>query len=88
MSYIVLESGCHLVTIHGSGAATLMNLTGHPRKSIVLPKGGTSGRRFAQGLKNPLAFDGNVSEQQDLRFSFRIHMSLVSSVSQTLMTNA
>ena len=46
----------------------------NPRRSAVLPNGGTFGRRVAQ-----------VSERPG-RFSFRIHMSLVSCVSQTLST--
>ena len=37
------------------------------------------------GLGKPPSFDGNEAEYQDFRFSFRIHMSLVSSVSHTLM---
>ena len=32
-----------------------------------------------------LKFDRNDAEYQDFRFSFRIHMSLVSAVSHTLM---
>ena len=38
-----------------------------------------------RGLGKPPTFDGNDAEYQDLRFTFRIHMSLVSSPSQTLM---
>ena len=38
-----------------------------------------------RGLVKPPSFDGNDAEYQDFRFSFRIHMSLVSSVSHTLM---
>ena len=38
-----------------------------------------------KGLGKPPSFDGNDSEYQDFRFSFRIHMSLVSRVSHTLM---
>ena len=38
-----------------------------------------------RGLGKPPSFDGNDAEYQDLRFSFRIHMSLVSSVSHELM---
>ena len=34
-----------------------------------------------RGLGKPLSFDGNDAEYQDFRFSFRIHMSLVSTVS-------
>ena len=37
-----------------------------------------------RGLGKP-SFDGNNAEYQDFRFSFRIHMSLVSSVSHELM---
>ena len=37
------------------------------------------------GLGKPPSFDGNDAEYQDFRFSFRIHMSLVSSVSHELM---
>ena len=40
-----------------------------------------------RGLGKPLSFDGNDAEYQDCRFSFRIHMSLVSAVSHTLMDN-
>ena len=36
-------------------------------------------------LGKPPSFDGNDAEYQDFRFSFRIHMSLVSAVSHTLM---
>ena len=35
-------------------------------------------------LGKPPAFDGNDAEYHDFRFSFRIHMSLVSTVSQPL----
>ena len=38
-----------------------------------------------RGLGKPPSFDGNDAEYQDLRFSFRVHMSLVSTVSQQLM---
>ena len=34
-----------------------------------------------RGLGKPPSFDGNDSEYQDFRFSFRSHMSLVSPVS-------
>ena len=37
-----------------------------------------------RGLGKPPSFDGNDAEYQDFRFSFRIHMSLVSAVSQAL----
>ena len=40
-----------------------------------------------RGLGKPPLFDGNDAEYQDCRFSFRIHMSLVSAVSHTLMDN-
>ena len=36
-------------------------------------------------LGKPPSFDGNDTEYQDFRFSFRIHVSLVSTVSQPLM---
>ena len=38
-----------------------------------------------RGLGKPPSFDGNDAEYQDYRFSFRIHMSLVSSVSHEMM---
>ena len=38
-----------------------------------------------RGLGKPPSFDGNDAEYQDFRFSFRIHMSLVSSVPHELM---
>ena len=38
-----------------------------------------------RGMGKPPSFDGNDAEQQDFRFSFRIHTSLVSAVSQALM---
>ena len=38
-----------------------------------------------RGLGKPPSFDGSDSEYQDFRFSFRLHMSLVSPVSHTLM---
>ena len=38
-----------------------------------------------RGLGKPLSFDGNDAEYQVFRFSFRIHMSFVSTVSQALM---
>ena len=41
--------------------------------------------RDLRGLGKPPSFDGNDAECQDFRFSFRIHMSLVSTVSQPLM---
>ena len=36
-------------------------------------------------LGKPPSFDGNDAEYQDFRFSFRVHMNLVSTVSHTLM---
>ena len=36
-------------------------------------------------LGKPPSFDGSDAEYQDFRFSSRIHMSLVSTVSQQLM---
>ena len=38
-----------------------------------------------RGLVKPPSYDGSDAEYQDFRFSFRIHMSLVSVVSHTLM---
>ena len=38
-----------------------------------------------RGLGKLPSFDGNDAEYQDFRFSFRIHMSLVSSVSHEMM---
>ena len=38
-----------------------------------------------RGLGKPPSFDGNDAECQDFRFNFRIHMSIVSAVSQALM---
>ena len=38
-----------------------------------------------RGLGKPPSFDGNDAEYEYFRFSFRIHMSLVSAVSQALM---
>ena len=38
-----------------------------------------------KGLGKPPSFDGNDAEYQDFRFSFRIYMSVVSTVSQPLM---
>ena len=38
-----------------------------------------------RGLGKPPSFDGNDAEYQNFRFSFRIHMSLVSADSHTLM---
>ena len=38
-----------------------------------------------RGLGKPLSFDGDDTEYQYFAFSFRIHMSLVSTVSQPLM---
>ena len=38
-----------------------------------------------RGLGKPPSFDGNDAEYEGFRFSFRIHMSLVSSVSHELM---
>ena len=37
-----------------------------------------------RGLGKPPSFDGNDAEYQDVRFSFRMHMSLVSSVSHEI----
>ena len=42
-------------------------------------------RKDLRGLGKPPSFDGNDAEYQDFRFSFRVHMSLVSTVSQPLM---
>ena len=41
--------------------------------------------RDLRGLDRPPSFDGNDAEYQDLRFRFRIRMSFVSAVSNTLM---
>ena len=38
-----------------------------------------------RGLDKPPSFDGNDAKYQDLRFNFRIHMSLVSTDFQPLM---
>ena len=38
-----------------------------------------------RGLGKPPSFAGNDAEYQDFRFSFRVHLSLVSSVSHELM---
>ena len=38
-----------------------------------------------RGMGKPPSFDGNDAEYQDFPFSIRIHMSLVSTVSQQLM---
>ena len=38
-----------------------------------------------RGLGKPPSFAGNDTDYQEFRFSFRIHMSLVSTVSHTLM---
>ena len=38
-----------------------------------------------RGLGKPPKFDGNYADYEDFRNSFRIHMSLVSAVSHTLM---
>ena len=38
-----------------------------------------------RGMGKPPSFDGNDAEYQDFRFSFRIHMSFVSSASPELM---
>ena len=38
-----------------------------------------------RGLGKPPSFDGNDAEYHDFRFSFRIHMSLVSAASQPLV---
>ena len=40
-----------------------------------------------RALGKPPSFDGNDADYQDFRLSFRIHMSLVSAVSHTLMDN-
>ena len=37
-----------------------------------------------KGLGKPLSFDGTDADHQEFRFSFRVHMSLVSTVSHTL----
>ena len=38
-----------------------------------------------RGLGKPPSFDGNDSEYQNCRFSFRIHMCFVNTVSQPLI---
>ena len=40
-----------------------------------------------RGLRKPPSFDGNDAENQDIRFSFRINMSLVSTVSLEVERN-
>ena len=41
--------------------------------------------KYLRGVGKPPTFDGNDAEYQDFRFGFRVHMSVVSPVSQTLM---
>ena len=67
-----MQSYCHVVLIHGSGADRTSTAT-EPLHAELL--------KDLRGLGKPLSFDGNDAEYQDVRFSFRIHMSLVSSLS-------
>ena len=73
------QSYWHLAIVHGSGAISVKS-----RRSSVEPLD-LELLEDLSGPGKPPVFDGNDAEYQDFRFSFRIHMSLVSSVSQTLM---
>ena len=81
-----VQSYCHLEVIHGSGAGSLKPLICEDATTSTMTE-----PLDAELLKNqrdlgkPPSFDGNDAEYHDFRFSFRIHTSLVSTVSQPLM---
>ena len=90
------SSHCHLDITHGSGANPLRLLVYYDLRSTTLRElwavmAARTESLDAQllkdlrGLGKPPSFDGNDAEYQDFRFSFRIHVSLVSSVSDELM---
>ena len=73
------QSYWHLAIVHGSGAISVKS-----RRSSVEPLD-LELLEDLSGPGKPPVFDGNDAEYQDFRFSFRIHMSLVSSLTQTLL---
>ena len=74
------QSHCHLANVHGGGAPSVKN-----RKSSEKCSASQMVEPLDRDLGKPPTFGGHDADYQDLRFAFRIHMSLVSSVSQTLM---
>ena len=83
-----VQSYFHLVFVHGSGAGSLKpQICGEVlwRQVLMTEPLDAELLKDLRGLGKPPSFDGTNGEYQDLRFSFRIHMSLVSPVSHTLM---
>ena len=84
-----VQSYCHLAIMHGSGAGSLKVQICGGAIVASLHKDGTSRCRLAQGPERP-GQAANVrwtADCQDSRCSFRIHTSLISAVSHTLMQN-
>ena len=81
-----VQSYCHLVIIHGSEAGSLKPLIyeDSTESSTMTEPLDAELLNYLRGLGKPPSFDGNDAEYQDFRFSFRIHMSLVSTVSHTV----
>ena len=81
------SSHCHLEIIHGSGAGLFRTVDSLRRSWIptMAQPLDTELLKDLRSLGKPPSFDGNDSEYQYFRFSFRIHMSLVCLVSHTLV---
>ena len=69
------QSYCHLVILHGSGA-------GEARCLPMVEQMDADLLKDLRGLGKPPTFDEIDAEYQDFPFSFRIHISLVSSVAK------
>ena len=76
------QSCCHLVILHGSGAGSLEE---EARCFPMVEPVDADLLKDLRGLGKPPTFDEIDAECQNSPFSFRIHMSLVTSVSQKLM---
>ena len=81
------QSYCPLDIRHSSGAHLLKTVDSGRLCGTLTMKEPVDAEllKDLRGLGKPPSFDGNDSECQDCRFSFRIHMSLVNPVSHTLM---
>ena len=77
-------SYCHPVILHGSGAGSLEEpeIRGEARCFPMVEPVDADLLKDLRGLGKPPTFDEIDAEYQDFPFSFRIHISLVSSVAK------
>ena len=80
---VILSSCCH--TWERSRFVETADLRRRFRTSTMTEPLDAEPLKDLRGLGKPPSFEGDDAEYQDFRFSFRIHMSLVSTVSQPLM---